>query len=1767
MSAGAYVIITQDLNFCSDTVIVNITEPATTIAVNATVTSAYNGEDVSCFGTCDGEAVAVATGGTAPYTYAWSFNSVSSNTLAGVCAGTYQVVTTDANGCSKSAVVTITEPTSLVGNLVSTADVLCTNDSTGRATVNRTGGTAPYTFDLGSGTQSNGTFTNLSAGSYNVTVTDANSCSASIPFIIQAPNALQITSMTVNSNYNGQDVTCNSACDAAATVVATGGTGAYTFTWDNGETTFTATNLCAGTHRVTVTDQNGCWDTASIVITEPDAIVLTANPIDIACNGSSTGEVTMAVAGGTPTYNYDIGNGNQLSPTFAGLAAGNYCVTVTDINACSEVACFAISQVAPITSSIAITTNFNGQNVSCATATDAEATVTASGSTSPYTYLWDNGQTTATATGLGIGQHCVTITDVNGCSTVDCINVTGPSDLALFISDSTDVSCFGTSTGLLEVAAFGGTAPYTYSNNGGATFTNIVRYTNLAAGNYTILVQDANGCRATVPGTITEPAQVVGLLTQVNDVLCNGSNEGLVRILGTGGVAPHIYSFNGGNYDTTSTFINLIAGNYTIDVQDANGCTATVPVTITEPAQLLVALDTVISPSCNLNTDGFIQVSATQASAPYLFTIDGTTFQSNGNFSGLAAGNYTASVTDNLGCQETIAVALPDAFPLSTTISVTSNYNGQAISCFGAADGEVTVVAAGGDNNFTYSWQPSGQTGAVASGLVAGTYFLTVTDGNGCSTRDSITLIQPEELNFINIQTIDISCTGYADGLITALADPNTGTGSYQYAMNGASYSTQNTFPNLVAGTYDINVQDANGCVTTVPVVVDDPTPLSIASISVPSPYNGRQISCFGESDASAFVTASGGTGQVSYLWSPSAGSQTTFNPVNLAAGTHTVTVTDEKGCTNTASTTIREPSLLTSTGTVNQQAGCNGDTAGQVTMAIDANTGTPPYLFSIDSGATFQASGTFSSLVAGTYIVTAVDANACETSEIFVITDGALITSSTQVTSNFNGEDLSCYDATDGTAEVNASGGTGSYTYLWSNAATAAAITGLASGTYIVEITDSDGCTHADSVVLTAPDTLSANKVAEVNPSCFGDANGSITLAGQGGVPAYNFTLFAPSTITNPTGIFTGLTAGTYEFEVVDENSCRDTVRVSLVEPTELVAAASGTDISCAGFTDAEATATATGGAPFSTGGNPSYNYMWNNGATTAIIGNLSFGNYVVTVTDANGCQDTSSVVVNEKLPVQITIDTVVDVLCSSPTGSITVSSTGGAGLFQYSNDAGRTWVPTTGTNTAFTFNNLAGGPYQILVRDFDNPNCMQQASAQVDDNDSLQIEIETVAADCYGAATGSISVRVIGGSGNFIYNWSTGASTTTNVLENLTANYNDSTFFATPYAVSVTDGNRCGPATVDSISINQPDSISLTVKPVQMVSCFGGDDGIAVASVIGGDTANAYTLTWDSGDVNTSFSTDTVSGLMAFNYTVTVVDANACEDSATVTITEPTFPLLAFLEGDTTTCPDGADGVITIDTVGGGTPDSLVQGNYYYSLDGLTFGSSAILSQGLPAGVYTVYVQDANACELVVDSVVMNEPVDIELTAFESQSIQLGESVAPLYATVNQTGVDSSAFTWSVVDEFGDTTVVCTGADCMEGYTPDPSLLLTDAYLIADLNTGCLDTSNVKILVDPRETIFVPNAFTPNGDGRNDVFTVYAAEDVSEIQSLMIFNRWGELVFESANFQPGDINSGWDGTFKNKQLNTSVFVIYVKYTRIDGTEGTYKSDMTLMR
>src|SRR5437016_5902929 len=458
-------------------------------------------------------------------------------------------------------------------------------------------------------------------------------------------------------------VSCFSGSNGSVTATINGGTPPYTVTLgattqtvltDGGSTTFTG--LSAGTKTVHVVATGSCTKDVMIDVTQPASAVGSSitSQTNVGCFGGSTGSVTVAGSGGTPSYTYSIDGTNfGVSGTFNNLAAGLYTVIIKDAHGCTTTQAVTITQTASaVSSSISSQTN-----VACFGGSNGSVTVAGSGGTGPYSYAIDGVTfgSSGTFNNLAAGSYTITVKDSKGCTTTQPVTITQPaSALGSSISSQTNVACFGGSTGSVTVAGSGGTSPYSYAIDG-VTFGSSGTFSSLAAGSYTITVKDSKGCTTTQPVTITQPASALGSsISAQTNVACFGGSTGSVTVAGSSGTGPYSYAIDGVTFGISGTFNNLAAGPYTVTVKDANGCTTTQPVTITQPASALgSSISAQTNVACFGGSTGSVTVAGSGGTSPYSYAIDGVTFGISGTFNNLAAGPYTVTVKDANGCTTT----------------------------------------------------------------------------------------------------------------------------------------------------------------------------------------------------------------------------------------------------------------------------------------------------------------------------------------------------------------------------------------------------------------------------------------------------------------------------------------------------------------------------------------------------------------------------------------------------------------------------------------------------------------------------------------------------------------------------------------------------------------------------------------------------------------------------------------------------------------------------------------------------------------------------------------------------------------------------------------------------------------------------------------------------------------------------------------------------------------------------------------------------------
>jgi large repetitive protein len=1465
LAAGNHTITVTDANDCTHNIPVTITQPAS--AVGGSILSQDN---VLCFGQATGTVTVEGSGGTAPYRYSIGGGPLqASGTFDNLAAGNHTITVTDDNGCTHNIPVTITQPASVVGgSILSQDNVLCFGQATGSVTVGGSGGTAPYRYSIDGGPlQASGTFDNLAAGNYTVTVTDANDCTQNIPVTITQP-----ASAVGGSILSQDNVLCFGQATGSVTVEGSGGTAPYRYSIGGGplQASGTFDNLAAGNHTITVTDDNGCTYNIPVTITQPASAVggTILSQDNVLCFGQATGSVTVEGSGGTAPYMYSIGGGPlQASGTFDNLAAGNHTITVTDDNGCTHDIPVTITQPASAVGGSILSQD----NVLCFGQATGTVTVEGSGGTAPYRYSIGGGplQASGTFENLAAGNHTVTVMDDNGCTFNIPVTITQPaSALGGNILLQDNVLCFGQSTGSVTVEGSGGTAPYRYSIDGGPLQASGT-FDNLAAGNYTVTVTDNNDCTYDIPVTITQPASAVGgsILSQDN-VLCFGQSTGSVTVEGSGGTAPYMYSIGGGPLQASGTFENLAAGNHTVTVTDNNDCTHDIPVTITQPASALggniLSQDNVL---CFGQATGSVTVEGSGGTAPYRYSIGGGPLQASGTFDNLAAGNYTVTVTDANDCTQNIPVTITQ--PSSALGgSILSQDN---VLCFGQSTGSVTVEGSGGTAPFMYSIGGGPlQASGTFDNLAAGNYTVTVTDANDCTHNIPVTITQPASALGGNILSQDnVLCFGQATGSVTV--EGSGGTSPYRYSIGGGPLQASGTFDNLAAGNYTVTVTDANDCTIDIPVTITQPA--SAVGGSILSQDN---VLCFGQSTGSVTVEGSGGTAP--YRYSIGGGPlQASGTFENLAAGNHTVTVTDNNDCTYNIPVTITQPDPLTAT--LNKtDIGCFGINDGRIEIT-DAAGGSGLPEFSID-GINWQQDQSFLGLAAGNYNVSMRDGDFISCiiflGEVTIEEPSPISVSINTVSHNL------CHGLEDGSIEAMASGGNPGYSwYLYDGAvlistlgpdyASQAIFENLpASDNYRVLVTDANGCGPVEEVVIISePEALAISSVVSENIDCYGAGSGSITIIASGGTGQLLYSVDGETFLENG-GVFGNLFAGLYDIAVIDDNGCRiDGPQVEITQPESLEAGISTTNVTCHGLADGTIEVLNPSG-----GSSGNYEYSIDGTSWTAVplFENLVAASYHVWLRDAGSPDcfaelDGSPVTITQPdalANVSILFD---EIDCYGlAAGVIYVSAEGGVLPYTYRLLRAGIEVGIQVSDDPVIFSGLPAGTYNVEVTEANGCHAEVSDAITISSPDELLIDsVNSVNIICTGDTNGMITILATGGTGALEYSITGGAQFgPDNLFENLVQG---------SYNIVVRDEKGCETTWPDAIVITDPPRIELQDSVVTDATCFGSLNGSIQVSATGGTGTLRYSLDNDSYQVAGIFS-----GLSAGAYTLYIKDANNC-------------------------------------------------------------------------------------------------------------------------------------------------------------------------------------------------------------------------------------------------------------------------------------------------
>jgi hypothetical protein len=996
-------------------------------------------------------------------------------------------------------------------------------------------------------------------------------------------------------------VRCFGTNTGAANITPSGASAPYTYLWSNGTTTQDLNNVAAGTYTVTVTPNIGLPGTLTLEVEGPPSALTVATVSTTSMGCGVFGSATVEASGGwNSNYNYLWANG-QTDPTCVGLTAGTHNVTVTDAGNCSKVHSVVIGPAVLPTASIAAP-----PQITCANS-PLQLNATNSSSGSQFTYSWTAssggnitaGSTTLTPTISAAGLYSLTVrNEENNCvayaSTTVTGNTTAPTANA---GPAQALNCAQNTTVLQGTGSSGSGFSYLWTaSNGGNIQTGATTLTPTvnATGTYTLRVTNgANGCTSTAVTTVS------GTTTPPQAIIANGglSCTNTTTTLATTTTATNpsfAWTGPGGFVSAAQNPVVTTAGEYSVVITDGStGCSGTTVATVAANTTAPTAIATGGAVTCTTPSVG-LSAATNAPAATYAWTGPNNFSSTVANPTTSEVGTYTLVIFNpENGCTATATTnVLANNTPPTVIALSPSNLNCNVSQV--QLNGTLSSQGA----NFTYQWTTA--SGNIVSGgnsltpLVnqAGSYQLLVNNiDNGCTATASVALAQsPAVVVGLSAQT-NVSCHGNANGTATASATGGNGT----YAFSWSNGMQTPTATNLAAGTYLVIVTDSENCTAATSVTIAEPAVLAANASATAQTANGLN-------DGTATATPTGGTVGYTFFWNNNA---TTQGITGLAPGTYTVLVTDAQGCTTIQNTTVNSFNCALSAAIVGTHVTCYGAANG--TASVNLVGAGSPITYAWSTGATTQS---IANLAPGTFTVDVLDTNGCPaTLNVAIAEPAALASNATTTTETAAG-------ANDGTATANPTGGTTGYAFLWNNGATTQTIAGLAPGTYTVAVTDANGCVAQQSLIVNAYACAIATATSTSSVSCAGAANGTATVALTGGTAPFTYAWSSGAA----TATATNLAAGSYSVIVTDANLCQTSANATVLTPAAFSAwNVATTQPSCPN----EATGSA---SVFISGGTEPYSFAWNTGAAGPILSNVAQGTYTVVLTDANGCQTSTS-------------------------------------------------------------------------------------------------------------------------------------------------------------------------------------------------------------------------------------------------------------------------------------------------------------------------------------------------------------------------------------------------------------------------------------------------------------------------------------------------------------------------------------------------------------
>ncbi|MDB4126981.1 GEVED domain-containing protein, partial [Flavobacteriales bacterium] len=1335
------------------------------------------------------------------------------------------------------------------------------------------------------------------------------------------------------------------------------GSGQYTYTWSDGQTTATATNLAPGTYTCLVIDDNwGCGDPVSFTLAQVDSLDVTLTGTNVTCWGNDDGTLAAIATGGSGSYKYTWDQGLALDSTHhSGLTPSLYTLTLTDYICGNNVtASFYVTEPDSLQSNTISSQNSSCDSLNC----NGSISLNLSGGNTPYSISWNNGDSLDVRNNLCGGTYIITVNDSNpSCPPLTInANISNTPSLPLVAISGQDISCSGNTDGSASISEISNLS-YCDSEPGDNTNSNIELVRIIGDGD-SIVNNTAGACDSYEDYTVQYTTLTTGQSYSV-DV-----NLGSCNVLG-------------GVVDSAKVFIDW----------NMNG-------DFTDPTEMVGAFGGVLSPTSN--TISFIVPNGYYGA---------TRMRVVSQYQGTGSGPVTSCDVGTFGT------------------SYTQPW-------FGATE-DYTIIIRNSSNLSSYLWN-TGDTTQAITGLLAGTYYCTLTDNSGCSNTDTIEIIEPSAINVTESIT-HIDCNGANNGTVTLFV---TG-GSSPYTINWNGSDTNA----LIEGQHNYIITDNNGCIFSDSIFINEPAGIILTSLI------SNSISCHGDSDGSIDLSVSGGSGVYFYSWTgPNGFSSSDSNITNLFSGEYIVTVNDINNCSAKDTITI-DPvaSLLITLNNTSDQTSC-APFDGSINISVSGGSGT--YSYSWSNGDTTED---ITNLSANTYILSLSDNNNCFIQDTFTIDSQTIPILVSFDSSNYNGAVISCNDSSNGYLVANTSGGLGNLTLLWSNSSTSDTIFNLSEGLYSVTVSDSIGCSNSESIYIHEPQEISVYR-QQNQASCISqNQNIGITLVITGGTPGYSENWFG----INPDSLILNTQ---YTYTITDTNNCAFTDTFTLSLATPLVMTSFETDVACYGDS--------TGAAYFQvSGGVIPYSYQWSNGDTTAIATNLPEGIHTCIVTDNNGCSKIDSTIISQpSLPIFTILSVIDSINCfGDNTGTANISVTGGVSPYNlvWSN------LQTDTISIVTIATNLTAGFTYCTITD-DN-NCVLRDSIFISENDSLYAidsisDYNNYSVSCNGLNDGSINISIIGGFGPFNLKWNNVADST----------YIDSLSQGT-YQLEIEDSLGCQFS--EMITITEPSQINM-IETHEDASCNGYNDGSLSFSINGG--VSSYSISGST--VNPSLNSDTLSidSLYASTQIFTIIDFNNCMYIDSIIISEPAAlfaqTTLSDYNGVNVSCKGQSNGFIILDSVA----NEIGPYNFYWTdVNGVSLSNFPI-NDSLSVGNYSLTIMDSSGCPPLVQNFFITEPNFALISEIDSFDVTCNNYCDGTLIPRTFDGTPPYSYNWTYANGLTDVNDTINNL-CAGNY----DLLVTDA-------NGCINTLN-SVINEPTPVsiqLLSLNNVSVNGNNDGSIF-----------------------------------------------------------------------------